>query len=188
MGGFWYTFFMKIILLNGLLASGKTTVGELLKERLINSGERVAFIDLDDEVEKIHGSHKFETPDKKKEVWLQARKNIAEVTNSNSVKGVTTIIAGPFFQKDEIDWFTKYLDPKAEVYLYTLIVPLDIRLKRNRQRRWPNPDEGIYSQYQIFKKLNEHFGEYIENTGTTQETVDKILQCIQEGLGGISMA
>lgn len=138
MVGSWYLVFkfcynlgMKVILLNGPIASGKTTLGKHLTQKLKSLGNKVVFYDLDDEVERINGNHIFDSDEKKNDVWLQARKNYALKTNEHLSKDELVVMVGPFFQKDEIGGYVSHIVPDVPILLFTLNTPLDLRIKRD---------------------------------------------------------
>lgn len=179
---------MKVIILNGLIASGKTTLGKLLADHFHNHDERAIFYDLDDLVEKRNSNFKWESKDAQTRDWLKARKELADLTNESVKQGNNVVVVGPFFQRDEISGFVKYLNPTSEVYLYTLIIPLDERLRRNSLRKWSNPEEDLKVQQNTYEKLTERFGHDIENIGVEEESLERIINAVNQSLGRIDIA
>lgn len=99
----------RIIILNGAVSSRKTTIGNLLVDELTKHGEDAIFFDLDDLVEKRSPNFKCDTPEARLKDWLNARKELAEITNKQLREGKTVVVVGPFFTKEEIDGYIKYL-------------------------------------------------------------------------------
>ena len=152
---------MKLIILNGAVAAGKTTLGKGLTKRLNESGQKSIFYDLDDEVERINGNHVFKNDDHMNKVWLEARRNYSLKTNEHLKNNETVIMVGPFYQKAEIDGFMKYISEKPAVLLFTLNSPLETRLQRNKDRRWSNPEEDLKVQNSKIEQLEEKYGYHL---------------------------
>lgn len=174
---------MEVIILNGAVSSGKTTIGKLLVDELKKHGNDAVFFDLDDLVEKRSPEFKWDTPEERLKDWLNARKELANITNRQLEKGKAVVVVGPFFSKEEIEGFTTYLTQNTQVYLYTLIVPLEERLKRNRSRKYSNPDEDVAIQQKEIDSLKEQHGTEINNFQDQLETVNEILGSINSSLG-----
>ncbi|KKQ66761.1 MAG: hypothetical protein US86_C0003G0004 [Candidatus Daviesbacteria bacterium GW2011_GWA2_38_24] len=179
---------MRIIILNGAVSSGKTTIGKLLIEKLIHEGKDAVFFDLDDLVEKRSPDFKWDFDENKSRDWLDARKELAELTNQHLHSKRIVVVVGPFFQKEEIEGFIKYVHPEAKIYLYTLTVPLEERLKRNRSRKYSNPDEDIAIQQKEINNLSESYGANINNIRSQLETVDDIVISVENNIGELQLA
>lgn len=173
----------RVIILNGAVSSGKTTIGKLLVEVLKEQGDDANFFDLDDLVEKRSPEFKWATPGERLKDWLDARKELAKITNQQLEIGKTVVVVGPFFIQEEIEGFTKYLGQNIKTYLYTLIVPLKERLERNRSRKYSNPNEDIATQQREIDNLKNVYGIEINNFRDQQETINSILESVKDNIG-----
>lgn len=172
-----------VIILNGAVSSGKTTIGKLLVDESKKQGDDSIFFDLDDFVEKRSPEFKWDTTDERLKDWLDARKELADITNQQLAKSKTIVVVGSFFTKEEIEGFTKYLTQNTKVYLYNLIVPLEERLKRNRLRKYSNPDEDIAAQQKEIDNITKKFGIEINNFRDQHQTVSNILEFAKDNIG-----
>jgi shikimate kinase len=166
---------MKLILINGLIASGKTTLGTALVQSYSVSGKKASFYDLDDEIERLNGNHEFDTEEKKTEVWHTARKNIAEKIGKEHIHDDYVVVAGPFYMDDEISGLTDYLPEHITPILFTLDVPLEMRKIRNSQREHPNDVKDLEIQEEVLQQLASIPGIIVENNEDIDKGVKEIM-------------
>lgn len=175
---------MKIVLLSGPIAAGKTTLGKALAQRLNQKTQDTAvFLDLDDEVERLNGSHKFANPAKKLRTWLKARKNYAQKANEAVVQGKTAIVVGPFFSIKELKAFTGYLQKDIPVLMFNLNVPIEVRLKRNETRVEPNSESGMRWQSNWINHLKSRFGHDFNNDKDINQAVEELVDLLNHDVG-----
>jgi len=176
----------KIIVLNGLIASGKTTIGKELVKALNNSGEKAVFFDLDDEVLSLNLNDSTASNEERLKTWLHARKNIALQTLKSLKSHKTVVIAGPFYFPDEIEGFTTYITIDIPIYLFTLDTNLTNRLERNSKRLPPNDSQDIHEQEEKIKKLRKEYGYTIESNGSINEVIETIRKLLPLSKGLIN--
>lgn len=175
-----------IIILNGLIASGKTTIGKELVKALNKSGENAIFFDLDDEVTRLNPKDYWESEEDKHKTWLQARKNLAHITLKSLKDNDIVVVVGPFFDEEEIKGFTQYITFEIELYLFTLQTPVTMRISRNRSRIPSNNPKDIQEQDERFHNSNLQLkGAVVENTASIKETITLLLDNIKNHVGKI---
>ncbi len=90
-----------MIVINGPIGAGKSTVAVILGELFETDGRSVAAIDLDERYLEMAGKP-MDDPD----VWMRARQSAAEQVDSSFAAGVVVVIVeGPFWDKAERDGF-----------------------------------------------------------------------------------
>lgn len=177
---------MTIILISGPIASGKSAIGEELARALTGEGRQTKFIDLDEEVLKIHGSLTWDSELDRLDDWLRARRVAAEHANRHMVAGGAVVIVGPFYLPVEIFGLTRHLAGNTQVFLFVLETPLPLRLRRNRQRSMPSPDTEIRAQDAAIATLPTVYGTTIRNEGEFPDTIERLLQAIEDGQGRLN--
>jgi thymidylate kinase len=126
---------MRLILIDGGPASGKNTLGTLLKDKLKSNGEPSELLDLDTFVEEINPSWVWDDKQREKEDQSKARENIAKVVDSVLKSEGTCIVIGErLLTKEDVLTFLKRLRVICPVFLFHLSVPLKLRNKRLRAR------------------------------------------------------
>lgn len=174
----------KIIIINGLIAGGKNTIGELLAKYFNENGTKSIFYDIDKEVTVLNPKDFWKNDAETLKIWLQARKNYAKKSNDNDAE--ITIIVGPFFTKAEINGFVKYVKAETLLYLYTLDTPIEVRIERNKHRVPSNDPQDIINQDANFQKMKDSlYGEIVKNDNTAEETVKKIVDLFEKKQGTI---
>lgn len=172
----------KVLIINGLIASGKNTIGQLLTQRFNDEHIRAMFYDIDEEVSRLNPKNYWENDQEELSTWLSARKNYAEA--ANTYKGDIVVIAGPFFTKDELAGYIDYITDSTQVFLFTLSTTLATRLERNRNRPSPNEPKDILEQEKIFQNLQEPpYGEMVDNNTDSTTTIDTIMELFSKNQG-----
>jgi uridine kinase len=172
-----------VILLNGAIASGKTTTGRLLERTLREQGHSVCFYDLDEEIQKVNPNMVWSDEKKQLHDWLRMRKHIAEAINHDIQQKKVVVVSGPFFTKPEIKGLIDYIADDISVFLFTLHVSLEQRIAREKIRN-RNAKSVLMDQEQLLAELLEKFGSVVENMNEPKITVMTILQLVamREGL------
>ncbi len=170
-----------IILINGLIASGKNTVGKTLSKTLEEKGYKSSFFDVDGEVTRLNPTGLWKSEEHKNEIWLQARKNLAFAAQEELKMKDYVVIAGPFFLPKEITGFLKYVHPQIKTFLFTLETSLDVRLERNKYRTPTNDPKEIMDQEELYHQLKpDLYGYIIQNTAGLDETIQVILTLLSQ--------
>jgi adenosyl cobinamide kinase/adenosyl cobinamide phosphate guanylyltransferase len=68
---------MRVILLNGAIASGKSTLGKAIVQQRRRHHQVATFYDLDDEVRKVNPSLEWKHGEERLRDWLHSRKQSA---------------------------------------------------------------------------------------------------------------
>lgn len=126
---------MKLILLDGGPASGKSTLGKLLVNDLNAKGNKSILLDLDRYIEKYCPKWIWENPLQKKRDLASARIDFKNDINKFLQKKFDVIVIGErFLTKTDISKYTNSLKISAQIYLYHLSVPFDLRDQRLKNR------------------------------------------------------
>lgn len=171
-----------LILINGAIASGKTTVGRTLAVTLTMKGTTARFVDLDDEAKKLNASLTWKDSARRLEDWLAARRSVALEVN-NADPSHTVVVSGPLFTKDEINGITRHLSVQRPIYLYNLHAPLDTRIQREFNRESGNTVTDLIHQDNLLKELEDMFGHDVMNGEDVETAVKAILRHLSDGTG-----
>lgn len=170
-----------IILINGLIASGKNTVAKTLSKTLEEKGYKSSFFDVDGEVTRLNPTGLWKSEEHKNKIWLEARKNLAFAAQEELKMKDYVVIAGPFFLLKEITGFLKYVHPQIKTFLFTLETSLDVRLERNKYRTPSNDPKEIIDQEEIYQQLKpELYGYIVPNTNGLDDTIIAILAFLNQ--------
>lgn len=158
-----------IIFLSGSINSGKTTIGNLLKEQF----PRTALV----EVDTIHDMYSWMPLEEAIPLNL---KNTLSLTLNLIQKDINVIITYPL-SRDEYEYFNKHLPLEVQRFFFTLNPLLDKALSNRGSREltgWET--ERIKYHYSIGLN-NPGFGITIDNTmHSPEETVSEILYYIEQ--------
>jgi adenylate kinase family enzyme len=160
-----------IILLNGPINAGKTTVGR----ELAKAFEDGAHVELDD----LHG---FLTDTPLEAAIPITLENAVSVTSNLVERGFDVVLTYPLSTAD-FEYLASNLSPlDADVYAVTLSPPLDVALSNRGEREL---DEWERNRIEELYEMGVHrpeFGVRVDNAGEPpSETVAKILRRIREG-------
>jgi cytidylate kinase len=159
-----------VIILNGSINSGKTTVAKILWNKIPNT----AFIEVDKLREFIDWM-----PGKK--AFPLSLQNAVLVMKSFIKKGLNVIIAYPLDKNDYKFIINKLKDINTRIYTFTLNPDIRKTLTDRGTRELTKREvKRIKYHYQI--GINKpSFGKIINNTNQSpQETAGKILSCIEK--------
>jgi thymidylate kinase len=119
-----------LVVLNGPIGGGKTTVGVALAGLLEAAGRRVAQIDLDEVWAMV--DHQLPRRGTVAD-WSLARAGAAALADTFFAAGVDVIIVnGPFYTLEERTQLTDRLRTRADVRYVTLTVEFEEALRRTR--------------------------------------------------------
>ena len=117
-----------LLLINGPVASGKTTVAQLVAARMRERKRRAAAIDLDALVMVVMGR---DWHDVRIEHWLAARRLAAVLADCLfSTEHELVVLSGPFFTQEERDDLCRHLKSRPKMASVTLRVSFDVALRR----------------------------------------------------------
>jgi chloramphenicol 3-O-phosphotransferase len=126
-----------IIVVNGPIASGKSTVATMLAGIAEKQGRRSAVIDLD--LLWLMLDHQL-LRSGKLEHWLVARRAAAVLTDEFIDSGVElVVINGPFFTTEERAAYLRHLRSTADVRFVTLRVSFEESYRRVQADQNPRP-------------------------------------------------
>lgn len=126
---------MKLILIDGGPASGKSTLGQMLVERFKKQGENFVLLDLDSYVEKYCPTWKWNSDQQKEGDLLKAREDFTNAINKSLGENFVVIAIGDrFMTKNNIEGYTNKLLKKVPIYLYHLSAPYSLREQRFHER------------------------------------------------------
>ena len=134
-----------LVVLNGPIGSGKTTVSVAVAGLVERSGRRSATIDIDE----VWAMVEHQRPRKGgPPAWTLSRRGVAALADEFFRDGVDVVIVnGPFYEPDERSQLIQRMATAAEVRYVTLTVPFEEALRRtnadpdprrdtSRQRDW----------------------------------------------------
>lgn len=118
-----------LIVINGPIASGKSTVAREVAGLIEGAGRRSAVIDLD-EVWLMLDHQRPRSGGLER--WLLARRAAAELTDLFFSEGIDVVVCeGPFFTTDERDGYLRHLRTSVQVRFVTLAVSFEGSLARS---------------------------------------------------------
>jgi len=115
-----------LIILDGPMGSGKSTVAQLLQKRI---KEKTALISLD-KLKRIVSDYKLDSY----EHLSLASKAGASMTNLYLKEGISTIVEKAFTRKEFLESFVTLIKTKSKIFIYQIEVPFDIGLSRVKER------------------------------------------------------
>lgn len=116
-----------VIVITGLIASGKSSVARALASELESRGVRSAVIDLD----IVHDQLTTNGSASDDSTWTLARRETATVANGLHEDGVAVVIAdGSFNTPSDRATFAEHLRPSAGLVFVTLQVSFEEALRR----------------------------------------------------------
>jgi shikimate kinase len=175
---------MRVILLNGAIASGKSTIGKAIVQQRSQHHRAAAFYDLDDEVRKVNSRLKWEHGEERLSDWLHSRKQSALKAAEDLRKGIEVVVAGPFFLKEEIIGYIDFIPrDNTPLFLYTLVTSFEERVRRDAARTCRNTFSDLYRQQEMVAHLPKQYGYEVQNTGPVEETVQMLLHLVNTGIG-----
>ncbi len=169
------------------MASGKTTVGDQLAEELTRSGKKTMFYDFDEFCEAFNPDYKWENDEDKEKDLLGARKLLANVTNVTLEQNIDVVVVGTFLYKDELEKYLNNINKEVDVFLYQLVMPIELRFKRNKARRWPSKEEDMQAEEANLINSEVNYSLKVENTDDIPTVVDKLTNLINNSQGKIQL-
>ncbi|MFH1089279.1 MAG: AAA family ATPase [Candidatus Uhrbacteria bacterium] len=152
----------KIIVIRGPLGVGKTTISQLLTEKL-----RAEYLSVDE----ILNKNGLDSPEGiSVENFLKANEIIFKLVNNSEKKFV---IDGNFYYQEQIDDLKQKFGD--QIIFFTIISPVEKCLKRDVGREKSLGEASTRFVYEITTKITEGF-EIDNGDLTAEETVGKIME------------
>jgi chloramphenicol 3-O-phosphotransferase len=174
---------MHVILLNGAIASGKSTLGRAIVEQRSQYHRAAIFYDVDDEVRKVNPRLEWEHGEERLKDWLHSRKHSALSAAEDLRKGREVVVAGPFFLKEEIIGYIDFIPRDTPLFLYTLVTSFEERVRRDTARTHRNTFSDLCRQQEKIDHLPKQYGYEVQNTGPVEETIRTILHLVTTDVG-----
>lgn len=171
-----------VVVVSGIQAAGKTTVGRMLARRL----PRAAFIDGDVLARMVVSGHaemsRQPSADAVRQLLLRYQQ-AALLAGSFWNAGVTAVVADNIYGEQDLDWFIELV--QARPLIVVMLVPqtgavVERELSRggHAYRRWMDEGglEGAVAEFQGYISETPHIGLWLDTTRQEPETtVDVIL-------------
>ncbi len=174
---------MKLILLEGSPAYGKSTLGEKLVEIFGTQGEKSVLVDHDVYIDDLFPAWiQFSQQRKEKEITKAKNKHLSDI-NKYLVEGfVVLAIGGIWLTDDDVNKYTSKLAVKSPVFLFHLNAPLEIRKQREEQRGH-NPIIALDQVQKERDMISSWPGYVFQNISTPEIDAARLMKLIQDGEG-----
>ncbi len=142
----------KLIVIDGPMGSGKTTVSKLLQERI---KEKTALVCLD-KLKRMVSQNKLDNI-----IHLELAHEVgALMANFYLKKGVNVIVEKAFTKSEFLESFLKLIKGKPKIFIYQIEAPFEIRIKRVKERE-KNKSRGI-PKNKLGEKMTRNTAHYDE--------------------------
>ncbi len=159
-----------IILLNGSINSGKSTVAKILSEKIKN----VALLEID----VFHEMIEWMPIDQAVPINLE---NAVSVISNFNKRGLSVIVPYPLSQKNYEYMIENIKNMHQKVHTFTLSPKLENALTNRGDRELTDQEKDRIKHHYDIGIPSPDFGEIIDNSNMTpQETVNYILSKINE--------
>ncbi|HJZ18932.1 MAG TPA: AAA family ATPase [Candidatus Nanoarchaeia archaeon] len=142
-----------LIVIDGPMGAGKTTVAEALHKKLHKIGRLNALISLD-RLKRIVSGYKM---DSKIHLNLSSDIGIA-MTKEYLKKNIDVIVEKAFTKGEYLESFIKTLNGRAKILVYQLEAPLDLRARRISKRKL-HPEVKKRPPLSKIKRNTKHYNE-----------------------------
>ena len=139
-----------LIILDGPMGSGKSTVAQLLQKRI---KEKTALISLD-KLKRIVSNYKLDSY----EHLRLAAKAGASMTNLYLKEGIDVIVEKAFIKEEFLKSFVNSIKTKSKIFIYQIEVPFDIGLSRIKERE-KLKEKGI-PKNKLKEKVTRNYSHY----------------------------
>lgn len=174
---------MKLILIDGGPASGKSSLGHMLVNAIEKQGQQIILLDLDSYVEKYCPTWKWENEQQKEKDLLKAKTDFINAINQTLESNSSVIAIGDrFMAKGDIAKYTDKMNIKIPVHLFHLMVPLELREQR-LHARGPHSLINLKQDQKDRDAIKDWPGYVYANVNSIEQDAENLLKLIQEGQG-----
>jgi shikimate kinase len=174
---------MKLILLEGGPASGKNTLGEKLVECYKIKGEKSVLLDHDTYVEELCPNWTWPDQWQREKDLLKARTNHVNDINKYLVERFFVLaIGGVWLTNDDVKKYTSNLEVRAQVFLFHLSIPLELR-KQRLEQRGPAPLINLEKDQKERDSILSWPGHIYQNINTPEIDAINLMNLISDGTG-----
>lgn len=176
---------MKLILLEGGPASGKSTLGEMLVTQFRERGEKSVLLDHDTYVEELRPDWTWpDEASKKKDLAIAKEKHIREINRYLAERYTVLATGGVWVTSDDVHEYTVMLAGVVSVHLFHLNVPLNVR-KQRFTGRGVAPQVNMDKDQKQRDRITSWPGHVYENTRTPEKDAANLMDLIDAGTGCI---
>lgn len=174
---------MRLVLIDGGPASGKSTLGQILVSIFKREGENAVLLDLDTFVERYCPTWTWENEQQKGQDLSKAREDFAKEIDKSLADSLTVIAIGDrFMTEEEVIQYTGKLTKKIPVYLFHLNVPFELREQR-LHARGPHSLIDLEQDQKDRDAVKEWPGYVYENALSPEEDARILFKLIQQDNG-----
>src|SRR3989344_150940 len=177
---------MKLIIIDGSPASGKTTLGKLLVEELGARGDKARFLDWDDYVEAVNPTWVWDNKQNEERDKGIAGASLANDTDKYLKQNFIVITVGTFLIKRDLIRYLSNLKTNIPVYLYHLNVSLSLRRKRNHKIEY-NPLLDLEKDQRERDAIKKWYGHVYENINSPKEDAKNLLKLVRNNQGHLDL-
>ncbi len=152
-----------LIVIVGLIASGKSTVADALGRRFRSSGREVAVLDLDDLVETLGGFVGLPG-----ERFLRSQLVFATLVGAWLEQGFDVIAHGPFFQTEEIEALVHAVPENVTPRWVLLHSAFEVALERVAD----DPDRTLSSSPDFLKATYDRVADLLPSMPSSEWSFD----------------
>ena len=161
-----------LIVINGPIAAGKSTVAQALGRQLRNAGRATAVVDLD-ELYLMMSAKPMGDP----QVWRRARQAAAALTDCFFASGIQVVVVeGAFRDESERAPFVDALRWRGSPLFVTLLVSCDVAYRRVQGDSGRSLSRSPY----FLRRNNEEFAARLDPLRATDLVLDSDVQTPQQ--------
>lgn len=178
---------MKLILLDGGPASGKSTIGKMLVDEFNDSGQKSILLDLDGYVENYCPTWKWDSDQQKESDFAKARADFTLSIDKHLQENFTVFAIGDrFMTKDDVIRYINKLSVKVPVYLYHLSAPFELRQQR-LQERGPHSLIDLKQDQKDRDQIKSWPGYVYQNINSPAADTVELIKLIKNDIGLINL-
>ena len=161
-----------LIVINGPIAAGKSTVAQALGRQFRNAGRATAAVDLD-ELYLMMSAKPMGDP----RVWRRARRAAAALTDCFFASGIQIVVVeGAFWDESERAPFVDALRWRGSPLFVTLLVSYDVAYRRVQG----DSERSLSRSPDFLRRNNEEFAARLDRLRATDLVLDSDVQTPQQ--------
>lgn len=161
-----------LIVINGPIAAGKSTVAQALGRQFRNAGRATAVVDLD-ELYLMMSAKPMGDP----RVWRRARRAAAALTDCFFASGIQIVVVeGAFWDESERAPFVDALRWRGSPLFVTLLVSYDVAYRRVQG----DSERSLSRSPDFLRRNNEEFAARLDRLRATDLVLDSDVQTPQQ--------